>query len=230
MDIFVYSDESGVFDKVHNDKYVFGGVVFLNKETKDIYSRKYKKAENDIRRSGQYDKETELKACIITNKEKSKLYRSLNQCIKFGVVIHQHRVLDQIFNCKKTKQRYLDYAYKIGLKRLFQSLIGQGIINKQEVRNIHIFADEHSTATNGRYELREALEQEFKIGTYNNDYNKHFEPIFTGLNGIDLRFCNSNSNILVRASDIVANNIYYKAMTTGIETDIERKLYITELP
>lgn len=229
VNIFVYSDESGVFDKVHNDIYVFGGVVFLDKENRDIYTRKYKKAENDIRKSGKYSKNKEIKACVITNKQKSKLYRSLNKCIKFGVVIDQTRILNQIFMNKKSKQRYLDYAYKIGLKRMFEDLITQGVINKDEVNSINIFVDEHTTATNGRYELREGLEQEFKTGTYNAEYNKYFPPIFTNLSGVDLRFCNSNSKILVRAADIVANNIYYKATTMG-KIEQKNNLYITYLP
>ncbi|WP_394887067.1 DUF3800 domain-containing protein [Clostridium butyricum] len=229
MNIFVYSDESGVFDKVHNDIYVFGGVVFLEKGNRDVYTRKYKKAENDIRNSGKYDKNKEIKACVITNKQKSKLYRSLNQCIKFGVVINQNRILNQIFMNKKSKQRYLDYAYKIGLKRMFEDLITQGVINKEEVNNISIFADEHTTATDGRYELREGLEQEFKTGTYNVEYNKYFPPIFTNLSSVDLQFCNSNSKILVRAADIVANNIYYKATTMG-NVEHKNNLYITYLP
>ena len=35
MNIFVYSDESGVFDVAHNDFYVFGGILFLSKNEKD---------------------------------------------------------------------------------------------------------------------------------------------------------------------------------------------------
>lgn len=31
MDIFVYSDESGVFDVKHNDYFVFGGLILLGK-------------------------------------------------------------------------------------------------------------------------------------------------------------------------------------------------------
>lgn len=41
MDLFIYSDESGVFDKEHNEIYVYGGLIFLGKEQKDIYARKY---------------------------------------------------------------------------------------------------------------------------------------------------------------------------------------------
>lgn len=36
MDLFIYSDESGVFDKVHNEIFVYGGLIFLGKEEKDV--------------------------------------------------------------------------------------------------------------------------------------------------------------------------------------------------
>ena len=42
MDIYVYSDESGVFDINHNEYYVYGGVIFLNKNDRDVMNRKYK--------------------------------------------------------------------------------------------------------------------------------------------------------------------------------------------
>ncbi|MCM1258955.1 MAG: hypothetical protein NC307_14040 [Roseburia sp.] len=141
-------------------------MIFLGKEDKDAYNRKYLTAEKAIR-YGKYSHDEELKACKISNKEKGKLYRSLNQVIRFGIVINQKNVLDRIFMSKKDKQRYLDYAYKVGLKKALQRLIKEGRINPDEIETIHIYNDEHSTATNGCYELREGLEQEFKLGTYN---------------------------------------------------------------
>ena len=41
MDLFVYSDESGVFDKAHNEIFVFGGLIFIGKDQKDEYARRY---------------------------------------------------------------------------------------------------------------------------------------------------------------------------------------------
>lgn len=37
MDVYVYSDESGVFDSVHNDYFVFGGIIFFDKKTKILW-------------------------------------------------------------------------------------------------------------------------------------------------------------------------------------------------
>lgn len=227
MEVYVYSDESGVFDKEHNDIFVFGGLIFLKKKDMEICLRKYLAAEAAIR-TDKYGADEELKACRISNKEKGKLYRSLNHTIKFGVIIHQNNVLDRIFQSKKDKQRYLDYAYKIGLKRAFESLIRERLINQHEVKRIHVYNDEHSTATNGRYELEQALEQEFKLGTYNMRYDAFFPPIFDDLHRIDLYFCNSDKTTLVRAADIIANRIYYMAINQ--KKDKLDEIYLSTLP
>jgi hypothetical protein len=227
MQLYVYSDESGVFDKIHNDIFVFGGLIFLDKENKDIFARRYLKAERDIR-NNKYEEGIELKACKISNKEKGKLYRSINKAIKFGVVIEQKEILDRIFSSKKDKQRYLDYAYKIGLKKALENLMFQGVIEIDKVSHIHIYCDEHTTATNGKYELREGLEQEFKSGTYNRNYNKFFPPLFDNLETLELLYCDSRKIHLIRAADIVANRIYFSQVSDVI-VDIS-DVYITKLP
>ena len=226
MDLFIYSDESGVFDKVHNEIFVYGGLIFLGKKQKDEYVRRYLAAEKAIR-GKKYKGECELKACRIQNKEKGKLYRSMGNSIKFGIIINQKNILDRIFLSKKDKQRYLDYAYKIGLKRALQQLIATGVIEKS-IDNIYIYNDEHSTATNGRYELREGLEQEFKLGTYNMQYDKFFPPLFETMHGIQLDFCDSKKVTLIRAADIVANRIYYMALNRKLEN--LSGIYISTLP
>lgn len=151
----------------------------------------------------------------------------MGNAIKFGVIINQKNVLDRIFLNKKDKQRYLDYAYKIGLKKALQQLITAGVIDKN-IDNIFVYNDEHSTATNGRYELREGLEQEFKLGTYNMQYNKFFPPLFETMKGIQLEFCDSRKVTLIRAADIVANRIYYMALNRKLEN--LSGIYISTLP
>jgi hypothetical protein len=230
LDIYVYSDESGVFDKAHNDIFVFGGIIFFSKKSKDIYTRKYIAAERVIRWSEKIPPSIEVKATTISNKSKGKLYRSLNQVHKFGVIINQQNVLDRIFASKKDKQRYLDYAYKICVKREFEQFIHSGIIVPSEVKNLRFYIDEHTTATNGCYELREGLEQEFKRGTYNMTYDIAYPPIFPDLNSVHLQFCNSASTVLVRAADIVANKIFYLANKGTIKYGLTGNLFISRLP
>ena len=213
MDIFVYSDESGVFDVAHNQWFVFGGVIFLSKQAKDEASRRYIHAERHLSLPESFDRSQELKAVNLSNKNKGKLFRSLNGAYRFGCVVNQRRVLNQIFQSKKSKQRFLDYAYKIAVKQAFQQMIRDDVISPEDVGQIFFFIDEHSTATNGRYELHEALEQEFKHGTYNPNYSHFYPPIFPALSGVKVEFCNSASVTLVRAADIVANRLYYLART-----------------
>lgn len=129
---------------------------------------------------------------------------------------------------KKDKQRYLDYAYKVGLKKALQRLIREGRIKPDEIETIHIYNDEHSTATNGRYELREGLEQEFKLGTYNLRYDKFFPPVFEKMKGIELWFCDSDKVTLIRAADIVANRIYFMALNRKLEN--MEGIYLSTLP
>ena len=229
MDIYIYSDESGVFDYLHNDYFVFGGILFFSKEEKDNMERKFIHAENCVRNKENIDKGVELKACNLSNKNKGKLFRSLNNCYKFAVVINQKHVLERIFDNKKSKQRYLDYAFKIELKRWLNHLLDTNIISKDQIDNINVFVDEHTTATNGCYELREGLLNEFKYGTFNYEWDKFFEPIFPNLNDLKVIFCDSKSKPLVRAADIIANRIFY-LKTSGTPIKINNNLFVTYLP
>lgn len=215
MNIYVYSDESGVFDKKHNDIYVFGGIIILGEEGRENWIRLYSHAESVVRENGEYDASQELKASLLSRKEKYSLYRSLNRCFKFGAVIKEQDILANIFENKKHKQRYLDYAYKVAVKDGLKSLIKSGRLDIEAVENINFFVDEHTTATSGRYELREALEQELKFGTYNWSYVKFFPPLFPNMSGVQLQYCNSAKKPLIRAADIVANHFYHIAVTDG---------------
>lgn len=56
MNIYVFSDESGVFYQVHNDVFVFGGIVLLSKDEKEKYMRKYSAAERSIKNLSDFQK------------------------------------------------------------------------------------------------------------------------------------------------------------------------------
>ncbi len=231
MNIYIYSDESGVFDKSHNDIFVFGGVIVLGNDERDTWSRKYSRAEKVIRERNRYPSSCELKATFLSNGDKAKLFRSLNNCYKFGVIVNQNQVLDNIFHNKKTKQRYLDYVYKIGVKRALKNLIDREVINPSTIENIYFYVDEHTTATDGRYELQEALEQELKVGTYNYNYSIFYEPIIPNLKAVKVNFCNSEKKYLVRAADIIANRLYYLS-TKNLDEQMNAisNIYILQQP
>lgn len=211
MNIFVYGDESGVFDKAHNDVFAFGGLVFLDRESRDVAIRKYIHAERAI--SAQYG-DAELKASVLSPKHKSGLFRSMNGLIRYAFLVDQQRVIDEIFGNKKSKQRFLDYVFKVGLKKVLVRLIQAGRIDPGEVGGVYVRFDEHSTATDGRYELKEGMEEEFKRGTFNYRYNVFHKPIFPEMRGaVELEFRNSEKDALIRASDIIANRAWYYEST-----------------
>lgn len=230
MEIFIYSDESGVFDADHHRYYVFGGVMFLGRKAADNAARQYIHAENTVRTALSFPVGEELKASSITYKYRGKLFRSLNNQIRFGVVVDEKKVLSQIWKSKKDKQRYLDYVYKIAVKRCFEFLIRKGRLNPSDVRQLHFYVDEHTTATNGRYELEEALEQEFKHGTYNSAYDRFFPPIFPNMEHVEVVFCNSSTVTLVRAADIIANRIYREALANDKYHAEEDDLFVIRQP
>ncbi len=208
--LYLFSDESGVFDYIHNNFFVYGGIILIGEQEKTDWTRKYAHVESVIRKNHNYSNNYEIKATTINNTDKNKIFRSLNQCHKFGVIIDEQRVIKNIWSSKKDKQRYLDFVYKISVKRALQDLISEAVIIPNEIDRLYFYVDEHTTATNGRYELRESLEQEFKYGTYNLNYSSFFPPIFPDLKDVCVEFCDSSApnRRLVRAADIVANKIY----------------------
>jgi len=227
MNIYIYSDESGVLDKQHNRYYVFGGLIFLSPSERETCSRRFKAAEKNVRLSEKIKPKTEVKACNIKPKSKNKLYRILKTEERFGVIINQKKLVkNELFSNKKSKQRYLDWAYKMAVKTKLQEMISQGIIDPQEVESISFFVDEHSTATNGWYELRESLEKEFKIGMWNYEHMTFHKPLFPSVKSINLQYCNSAKTTLVRAADIVANHIFYFANKNSGIINNENKLHI----
>ncbi len=224
MNIYIYSDESGVFDHIHNKYFVFGGLIIIGDTSKGEWSHKYANVENTIRQIIKQDRSFEIKATTISNTHKDKIFRSLNHCYKFACIVEEDRVNSNIWNSKKDKQRYLDYVYKISVKRALEHLIDDEVFIPADIERLYFYVDEHSTATNGKYELREALEQEFKYGTFNTNYSRFFPPIFPNLKDVQLEFCDSSApnKRLVRGADIVANKIYY--LTTSGQQDKFNKL------
>ena len=105
MNIFVYADESGVFDQAHNEKFVFGGLILFGIDERDTARRRYISPEKSLRASGACAGHREMKAIYLNNKQRSSMFRSMNPYRRFGVVVDQKRVIPRIFDDKKSKQR-----------------------------------------------------------------------------------------------------------------------------
>ena len=74
------------------------------------------------------------------------MFRSMNNVIKFGALVDQRRVKKNIFEDKKSKQRYLDYVFKISLKTALITLSQENRLNLSDVIYMNVFVDEHTTA------------------------------------------------------------------------------------
>lgn len=230
MHLFVYADESGTLDPIHNEYYTFGGLILIGKEQRIEASNRYLKAERALRAAHpELSHIKELKAKSLGNKARSSLFRSLNKFQKFGVVIEQKRLYSYIWEPKKTRQRFLDFAFKIGLKRALQDMMNNGVINASEIEYLHVIMDEHTTATDGRYELRESLEIEFRFGMTNFEHMTHFPPIFPNMKSVEVDMRDSSTTPLVRSADIVANRMLGCAYSGGYDR-INGKVYYSILP
>ena len=207
----IYSDESGVFDKIHDDIFVFGGII-LNATVDEVSKAAslYKNIENTLRKKSEYNNINELKAVNLSFHDRRWVFSKLTPLYKFGTVIELQRVKDEMFINKKIKQRYQDFAYKLGVKNAFESMLKSNLVNKYDELRFEFFVDAHHTATDGRYELHEALLQEFKDGTVNYNTMHYFPPLFPNTVSLNLHLADSKTNLLVRTADIVANRIYYE--------------------
>lgn len=207
----IYSDESGVFDKEHDDVFVFGGII-LNATIDEVSKTAslYKEIEKTLRRKLAYKDIEELKAVNLSFQDRRWVFSKLKPLYKFGAIIELPRVRDEMFINKKIKQRYQDFAYKLGVKNAFEAMLEAKLVNKYDELRFEFFVDEHHTATDGRYELHEALLQEFKDGTVNYNTMHYFPPLFPNTVSLNLHLADSKTNLLVRAADIVANRIYFE--------------------
>lgn len=229
LSLFVYADESGVFDPIHNDVFVFGGVILESKDQRDNARRKFIAAERSIRARDKATVHGELKASVLPPRDKASLFRSTNNIERFAAVIDQRRIVKSILGDKKSKQRYLDYAFKIGLKKALQGMMADGLLASDYAESIYVFMDEHTTATNGLYEMQEALDSEFRVGTHNFQYQKFHPPILPNLKSVEFCMRDSQSDPLIRAADIAANKVYFHATRNRLP-ELSQRVRICHLP
>lgn len=212
MKLYVYADESGTFDKEHNDLFVYGGLVVPGKDAKDELERRYLSVERDVREhSDGLGPSDEAKACRLTMRERKRLYRVVegSACRQFGYIVDQGSLRDSVFATKRTRQRYLDWALKMGVKLCVTSMFRDGTIAKGDVDRLAVYVDEHSSSTAGKYNLEQSIDEEFRTGVYNPESNTEFPPVFgPGFPKVPVGYLNSEKVTLVRAADITANWIY----------------------
>ena len=115
---------------------------------------------------------------------------------------------DHILADKKSICRYKDYVLKRCVKNKLKRLIADGTISKDEDIKISIYIDEQLTATNGYYDLRDSIMEELQYGIANFDYGIRHPHLFDSEVTVSIQYCDSSTNYMIQASDILANRIW----------------------
>lgn len=150
-------------------------------------------------------------------KHKRSLFNSVKIYDSVAVVVEISRVYDYILADKKSICRYKDYILKRCVKSKIKTLIANGDISKNDDIKISIYIDEQLTATNGYYDLRDSIEEELMYGIVNFDYGIKHPHLFDSRVTVEIHYCDSSTNYMVQASDILANRIWTSYRTQNIK-------------
>ena len=207
QEVIFFFDDSGVLHKNEPSGYfIYAGYVFTERNTLESAKRKYINANKKLKKAlGRTD---ELKAANLDAKHKRSLFNSVREYDSVAVVVDISRVYDHILADKKSICRYKDYVLKRCVKNKLKRLIADGIISKDEEIKISIYIDEQLTATNGYYDLRDSIMEELQYGIANFDYGIRHPHLFDANVIVNIQYCDSSSNYLIQASDILANRIW----------------------
>ncbi len=211
--IYINMDDSGVLHK--NEKYcVYGGVVFIGKESRDKFIRQYKGVLNGIKcdycpsdRSKCHHKCPEIKHYNILPYHKRRLYNLIKKSVTYAVAINNAKVNDNIMENKNSRGRFRDYCQRRIIKNSIQYLINQKLIDPYMPIELIIRIDQQGTSTDTNRAFVYDIYHELTDGIYNLSYDLvHPKILYSKLN-IDLKYVVSNNHVCIQASDLIAGKI-----------------------
>ena len=204
--IHLFIDDSGRLEK-NSNYFVYAGHCFIGDSPKNKAKGRYKKLVHQIAEANNF--EFELKASNLENmNHRSSLYRILQNEISFDVSMKVSNLKEYILADQKSRQRFKDYAIRRVVKKLFQHLIAQNLIDPNQDIELHINIDQQGFATNGLYGLGDGVFEELHEGIYNFNYGKFYSPILNADFFVYTRSCVSENDYLIQAADILANRVW----------------------
>lgn len=207
QEVIFFFDDSGVLHKNELSGYfVYAGYVFTNRNELDSAKRKYIHANKMLKNA--LCVSTELKASNLVPKHKRSLYNSVKDYRSVAAVVEISRLYNYVIENKKSICRYKDYILKRCIKNELELMITDGILSKNEDITISIYIDEQLTATNGYYDLRDSIKEELKHGIINFNYGISYPNVFDANVEVIIHYCDSSTNYMIQASDILANRIW----------------------
>lgn len=208
--IYINMDDSGVLH--YNEEYcIYGGVVFVGAENREIFIRKYKSSirqikccycQSDISRCKH--KCPEIKDTNIHVKHKRWLFNLIKQNFTYALIISNQKIRDDIMDNKKSRGRFRDYAQKRMIKDIVQTLISKNVIKPYKPVKLIIRIDQQGTSTDTGRNFGIDIYNELINGTYNYNYNLIYKPVLSSKLEIDLKYVLSHKHECIQASDIVA--------------------------
>lgn len=226
--VYFFFDDSGVLHpKEKSGFFVYGGYVFVNREELDSAKRQYINANKALK--AKLSRCDELKAAGLDPKHKRSLYMAVRKYESISCSVEIRRVYTSIVSNKKAICRYKDYVLKRCVKAKLKDLIKKGKIRADEDVAIEVNIDEQLTATNGYYSLRDSIKEELQHGISNFDYGTFHSPVFEAQVDVSVKYCESKSNYMIQASDILANKIWTSFRLSKYEdvSNIPNHLHLT---
>lgn len=205
QEIYFYLDDSGVLHSNSNEQFfVYAGYVFLSHKEKDRALCAYRRASKKVNPAPS----TELKAHGAKGKTKRYLNSILKDYESLSCIVDKHRVYSKIINSKKSIHRYKDYCLKRVAKAKLLDMLSRKVISPDVPTTLRFFIDNQPTSTDGIYNLRESIHEEFSSGIQNFDYGVFYKPIFHEQLIVTTSFCDSRKQPLIQAADMLANSLF----------------------
>ena len=212
QEVYINLDDSGKLTT--NENYlVYGGIVFLSKESKDKFINQYRSIINDIKCKYCFKNKIcdnicpEIKNTNIKQSDKRRVLNYIKKYYTICLIVDNKKIYKSIKDSKASRGRFIDYAIRRLIKNTINSLIKSKLINPKKQIKLIINIDQQSTKSNGYYSLKDGLEEELKYGIINYNYAKIVKPIIKGDLIISIKYQNSKKCYVVQASDLIAGTI-----------------------
>ena len=225
----MFSDESGVFDCKHHEWFVYAGIIVVGKHEMDSLARRYIAIEKNLRKNPKYRNVSEFKGAFLDDISRRKLLAVFSETMKFAVAIRQ-RKLDyaRVFSNTKSKQDYLDFAYRVVLRRAFEDMVARGSLFPEDEFNLFINEDNRLVTSDSLHRKEEMIFKEFREGTYKSRFGMFSPPLFSNIQKVEISLRNSDRSTLIRGADIIANTVYTSIFKGFLDTLQDDSLFHIE--
>ena len=224
--LYFFMDESGLLT-VNDPYFVYGGIWFTSQTEKNNFKRKYKSIIKDIKCkycSVFIDMGLclhvcpEIKSISLSNSDRRRILNLIkSNSNTFAVINDNGNTFNELLTNKSSRGRYRDYLIKRIVKRVCEHELRQDTIKANKHTHLVIQLDQHTTISNGYYNLNDSIHEELKIGVINYSYGTKFTPIFSADLTLDITHQDSKNNTCIQAADILVGTLRRWSISENIK-------------